>query len=78
VSYKLAEIPSDAATERELRKVEVAFGLGQARRLLVAAVAPTKPFEGMVLICNGTTFNPIGDGIKRPIWYDGAAWQKFS
>jgi hypothetical protein len=45
----------------------------------VLAVAPEKPRDGEGAICNGTTWNPIGDGVKRPVWYDATAaiWKKW-
>jgi len=47
--------------------------------LHIAFVAPERPREGMVRICDGTSWNPLGDGIRRPVWYDGltASWRKF-
>lgn len=39
----------------------------------VTSVAPTKPREGDVRLCDGTNWNPVGLG-KRFVGYRGSVW----
>lgn len=67
------------AIRRELQAIaETLNGLATGP-LRVLSVAPVKPRDGDTAICDGTNWNPLGDGIKRPLWYDesAAAWKKF-
>jgi hypothetical protein len=77
MNYSPTEIPEDSKVERELHRV------GQAMRqpvFFVYHTAPVKPIDGMIVICDGVNWNPLGDGIKRPLWYDAGAavWKKFA
>ena len=77
MSYEPAEVPDDSKVERELRRVADA---SRFTVLNVLAKAPSRPAEGMVVMCDGVNWNPIGDGIKRPIWFDAVTglWNKFT
>jgi hypothetical protein len=46
-------------------------------QLRVHNVEPEKPREGQTAICDGTNWNPLSDGIKRPVWFNGTAWSAF-
>lgn len=77
MAYAPVESPLDPAVERELRRV------GDAMRILTLVVhnrAVVRPAEGQVVICDGVNWNPLGDGIKRPIWFDvdTGTWKSFS
>jgi hypothetical protein len=67
------------AVARELRIIAQLFAYIDNCPTRVLAVAPEKPRDGEGAICNGTTWNPIGDGVKRPVWYDATAatWKKW-
>lgn len=43
------------------------------RELVEYAVAPTRPFSGMMVIANGTNWDP-GSG-RGVYWYDGTGWK---
>lgn len=51
--------------------------LGPVYRLPVLYVAPVFPTDGDVVICDGASWNPLADGVKRPLWYDASvpAWK---
>lgn len=80
MKYEPAELVSDSATQRELQRVAASLNNIYAGKLRVMPVAPAKPSDGQIVICNGTTWDPLGDGIKRPIWYDAGAqlWKSFT
>lgn len=68
------------AVRRELFAIAETFASLATGSLRVLNVAPLKPRDGDTAICDGTNWNPIGDGVKRPVWYDEAAttWKKFT
>lgn len=65
---------------RELLKIAEVFALLNRSPIRVLNVAPEKPRDGDCAICDGTNWNPIADGVKRPVWYDetAATWKKFT
>lgn len=68
---------SDPIIYRELLKISsVLEGLYQGK-LSVLTVEPAHPRLGMLFICDGVHWNPLGDGVMRPIWFDGAVWKAF-
>ncbi len=69
----------NAAVEEELRKLARELSKVQAGKLLVATRAPAKPEDGDVVVCDGVNWNPLSDGVKRPLWYDRTTqtWKKF-
>jgi hypothetical protein len=77
MEYNPSETPDDSKVERELYRIGEAIRLPQ---LIVYHSAPEKPVDGLLVICDGVNWNPLGDGIKRPLWYDftAAVWKKFS
>lgn len=68
--YAMADIP--AYLHRELADISAHASRGQAKTLEVKNVAPAKPREGMMLVADGTNWNP-GSG-KGVYCYYGAAW----
>lgn len=75
MSYKPTDTLKDHEVFREFQ--QVASELQELRKMLIAFRAPYKPREGQFLIADGTTWDPLGDGEKRPIWFDGTDWQPF-
>jgi len=71
-------LPENVA--RELRKIAEVLADLNLTAFPVTYVAPEKPRDRQNAICDGTSWNPIGDGVKRPVWYDAtaAAWKKFT
>lgn len=80
----MAYIPSekfaDPSVEREFRKVAITLNNIIVGKAQVLHVAPVRVSDGAIVICDGVDWNPLGDGIKRPIWYDVSAgvWKKFA
>lgn len=71
---------SDPALVEELQRIAQAIErLRVTPQILVRNSPPPKPFDGQVLIADGVNWNPIGDGVKRPVWYDIATetWKKY-
>lgn len=74
MSYTPTDL-KDPETSRELRRIAEEFNaIGKMR---VFHREPEKAREGFFCICDGTDWNPLGDGIKRPVWFNGVAWSKF-
>lgn len=75
--YAPSEAFKDPAVERELRRISEAFET--VNRLPVLHTAPLKPRDGDVVICDGTDWDPLSDGTKRPLWYDADVpeWKAF-
>ena len=77
--YRPSEIIKDAAVLRELGRIAQAFQLLATNNIRVLAVAPEKPRDGDAAICDGVNWNPLGDGIKRPVWFNALTqtWNRF-
>lgn len=75
--YSPVETADDPKAAREFRRVAEASNLV---RLIVYTQAPVRPPDGMLAICDGVNWNPLGDSIKRPLWFDaaGQVWKKFA
>lgn len=73
--------PQDQLKDPEVYREfqEVARGMAEMQRMPIVYRAPEKPRDGHFCITAGTTWNPLGDGIKRPVWFDEAAgvWKAF-
>lgn len=76
MSYKPTE-NLDPAVQHELQKVGIE--LSKPLRLAVRYKAPEKPGDGEICICDGVHWDPLIDGIKRPVWFDNTVqlWKKF-
>lgn len=72
-----ADTIKDSEVFRELQLI--AQSMGEVGRMRVLYREPLRPRDGMFCVCDGVIWNPIGDGIKRPIWFDEAAglWKVF-
>lgn len=57
----------------ELRKISAAINLLALGHLDVTHVAPAKPREGDIRLCDGINWNPLGTGQKF-VGYRGGAW----
>jgi len=57
----------------ELRKISAAINLLALGHLDETHVAPDKPREGDIRLCDGTNWNPLGTG-KKFVGYRGGAW----
>jgi hypothetical protein len=75
--YRVGDSLADQETRRELQLI--AQELENLRSMRVLHNAPLKPRDGNFCICDGVNWNPLGDGIKRPIWFDQTAglWKRF-
>lgn len=80
MEYKPTEQIQDPAVKRELQKVANSLNNIIVGRLLVLHIAPLRPSDGQAVICDGVHWNPIGDGVKRPIWFDKdtSTWKPFN
>lgn len=78
MSYKPTDTLKDSEVFREFQ--QVASELQELRRMLVTFREPFKPRDGQFIIPDGVTWNPLGDGLKRPIWFDKDAgvWKAFA
>lgn len=43
-------------------------------RLPLLYAEPKKLKIGLIAICDGVKWNPLGNGIMTPIWYNGTNW----
>ena len=80
MSFQLSEKIADPGTERELQKIVSLLNVLTAERLRITYVAPSKPVDGQVALCDGVHWNPLSDGVKRPVWFDKGtnSWKSFS
>jgi hypothetical protein len=69
---------TDPIVYRELLKISAALSSLKEGKISVLTVEPVKPREGMLFICDGVHWNPLADGIKRPVWFDGTIWRQFT
>jgi len=78
--YVVTEQVNDEGALRELKKIQGLFGSLTAGKLAIRRTVPEKPQDGQVVICDGAHWNPIGDGVKRPVWFDKDTntWKIFS
>lgn len=79
VSYTPEPAPQDAEElrkyiENEFRKIAAALQRLQDGHLDVTYVAPAKPREGDIRLCDGTQWNPLGTGQKF-VGYRGGSWR---
>ena len=54
---------------QELARIEDAL---KKMELVTYNAVPTKPFEGMVVIADGTNWNP--GSVQGVYWFDGTSW----
>lgn len=57
----------------ELQKIAAAVQALSLGHVDITNVAPTKPREGDIRLCDGTNWNPLGTGQKF-VGYRGGAW----
>lgn len=69
----------DASTQAELLKLAQVVNIAEMKALKLATREPARPVDLQVVVCDGTNWNPMGDGLKRPIWYDADVqlWKAF-
>ena len=48
--------------------------LGGQLDVPVHTAAPAKPRQGRIVVSDGTSWNPIGAGVPRLVWYNGTNW----
>jgi len=78
VSYTPADVIKDPEVYRELQKISEEFNaIGQMR---VFYREPLKPRDGFFCLCDGVQWNPVGNGIKQPVWFDAdsSTWFTFA
>ena len=70
----------DSELREELLRIAAVLAVLVEGHMLVAYAPPKRTRDGMTLICDGILWNPLGDGVKRPIWYDAGAgtWKSFT
>jgi hypothetical protein len=71
--YTPTELSKDPAVNRELQRIAQSFA-NKGLKYKEVAVEPTKPRKGDSYVCDGTNWDPIGDGISQPVWFDGTTW----
>jgi hypothetical protein len=69
----------DPIVHDALQRIVSAMTVLIADKIAITAVEPVKPRDGWVRICDGVNWNPLEDGIKRPVWFDAETetWKKF-
>ena len=79
MNYRPSETVKDLAVYRELSRIAQILGQLEKGPIRVLHVAPEKPSDGDTAICDGANWNPLGDGIKRPIWFNETSglWSVF-
>lgn len=77
--YRPADTLKDAEVYREFLRISQLLDRNITGAAAVLHVAPVKPGDGDIAICDGVDWNPLGDGVKRPVWYDAdtTSWKKF-
>ncbi len=75
MSYRPAGTLTDPEIQRELEAIAREFA--ELPSMQIRYREPFKPREGNYCVCDGTTWNPLGDGIKRPIIFLNGAWEAF-
>jgi len=70
----------DPSVMEELQRI--ALAIEQLRNMPSApqrARPYDKPFDGQIAIADGTNWDPLGDGVKKPVWFDknSATWNNF-
>lgn len=78
MSYSPSDNLKDPEVFRELERIGREFE--ELGRMKVLSVEPYKPRDGNFCICDGTNWDPFGDGVKRPVWYDAVSgtWKSFN
>ena len=76
--YSPSEPPTETAMipeylREEFRKISEAVRMLSDGHLEVTHVAPAKPRDGDIRLCDGTNWNPLGTGQKF-VGYRGGAW----
>lgn len=77
IPYRPVDTLQDPTVLRELQRIAQAISLLATNQLEVYYEDPIRPLEGQVVICDGTSWDPLADGIKRAIWFNGTTWQAF-
>lgn len=67
----------DPLVNAELRRISLEFQLLSTKILKEYTVEPQKPKDLDVAVCDGILWNPLGDGIRRPLWFDVGIWKPF-
>ena len=78
MSYKPTHNAADPGVNDELERISQAINSLENFHLQVLYKPPEKTKVGRAVICDGVSWNPLGDGIKRPIWFDGSIWKRFT
>jgi hypothetical protein len=77
--YRPSDGIQDQEVFRELLRISQVFTFLDKGSIRVLHAAPEKPSDGDTAICDGGDWNPLGDGIKRPIWFNETTglWEAF-
>ena len=68
----------DPKVQAELRRISEI--LATANQMPVLHKEPIRLIDGLTAICDGSDWDPLSDGVKRPVWYDQDAglWKTFA
>lgn len=79
MQYRPNDTIKDAEVFREFQRIGALLTSVFNGSIRVLHVAPEKASDGDTAICDGVDWNPILDGVKRPIWFeaDSGEWRKF-
>ena len=78
VQYVPNQVPTDASDMQrflfeELNRISAAITALSLGHLDATTVAPAKPRDGDIRLCDGVGWNPLGTGQKY-VGYRGGAW----
>ena len=78
INYAPSQVPDDPAEiprflTSELIRIKATMDLLALGHLDPTYVAPAKPRDGDIRLCDGTSWNPLGTGQKF-VGYRGGAW----
>jgi hypothetical protein len=60
---------------RDLVQARATLDIGGTMALKILTAAPTTPVEGMICLADGTTWNPLSNGVPSIVAYLGSAWR---
>jgi hypothetical protein len=64
--------------EQALQQISMSLNLDSVKVLPVLNKEPGYVVDGMLCICDGTNWNPLGDGIKRAVIRVDGIWKGVS
>lgn len=74
MTYRPSSVIQDKVVLDEFQRLAAVLNRLGAERIDFRYVPPERPRLGDIAICDGVEWDPLGDGIPQPIWYDGTNW----